>query len=239
VHYWLCPTCGYVQTDTPTWLDEAYSDAIAATDTGLVSRNIQYASVTDSLIHACFNPRGTFVDYGGGYGLLVRLLRDRGLDFHLWDPKCANLFARGHEAREPVRPDQELVTAFEVFEHLVDPLADIERMLKFSRRIFFSTRLLPDPAPAPGNWWYYSPETGQHVGFFTRRALEHVAQKFGLNLHTDGVSLHLLSDTRVPAWQFRLATRYRVARLTAALRLRPSLNPQDYEQALRNAQAGR
>jgi hypothetical protein len=235
VNYWLCGACGYVQTDAPTWLEEAYSDAIAASDVGLVARNIQYAAVTDSLVRRCFDASGSFVDYGGGYGLLVRLLRDEGLDFRLWDPRCANLFAKGFEASAPDRPCHELVTAFEVFEHLVHPLDEVKAMLKFSRRIFFSTRLLPEPAPAPGSWWYYCHETGQHVGLFSRRSLENLARTLGLHFTTDGISLHLLSDAPMPAWKFKLVTRYRFARMAHVLGRRKSLLPADYERIISSA----
>jgi hypothetical protein len=37
---------------------------------------------------------GTFVDIGGGYGLLTRLMRDRGFDFYWKDPHCENIFAK-------------------------------------------------------------------------------------------------------------------------------------------------
>jgi len=48
----------------------------------------------------------------------------------------------------------ELVSAFEVFEHLVNPLEEIERMLRLSDSILFSTLLVPTPAPGLADWWY-------------------------------------------------------------------------------------
>ena len=27
VNYWRCQNCGFIETDTPYWLDESYSDA--------------------------------------------------------------------------------------------------------------------------------------------------------------------------------------------------------------------
>ena len=37
VAYHQCPVCGLTQTDTPTWLEEAYVDAIHPTDTGVLA----------------------------------------------------------------------------------------------------------------------------------------------------------------------------------------------------------
>ena len=34
-----CPKCGYVQTETPYWLEQAYVHAINRSDTGLLRRN--------------------------------------------------------------------------------------------------------------------------------------------------------------------------------------------------------
>jgi hypothetical protein len=37
--YEVCDACGFLRAHEPYWLDEAYSSAIAAADTGLVARN--------------------------------------------------------------------------------------------------------------------------------------------------------------------------------------------------------
>src|SRR5664280_1236230 len=40
VVFLLCDGCGLLQTETPSWWPEAYPEAIAAVDTGLVQRNV-------------------------------------------------------------------------------------------------------------------------------------------------------------------------------------------------------
>jgi hypothetical protein len=213
VRYDRCPQCGLIQTETPHWLNEAYSEAIAGSDTGLLRRNFILAATTQSIIRSYFRPDGRFVDYGGGYGALVRLMRDAGHDFRRHDPMCANLFARGFDAAPPAQPDYELVTAFEVFEHLVQPREEMARMLAFSRNILFTTLLQPSAAPTPDTWWYYCLDTGQHVTLYTRAALEALGRAHGLRLVTDGKQLHLFTDQRIQPWWFTLISRYRVARL--------------------------
>ena len=36
VDYFECPYCGFIQTEEPYWLTEAYSSAITSSDIGLV-----------------------------------------------------------------------------------------------------------------------------------------------------------------------------------------------------------
>jgi hypothetical protein len=47
----------------------------------------------------------------------------------------------------------------------------------------FFTEPLPIPAPPIADWWYYGPEHGQHIAFFTREALQQLAARFSKLLH--------------------------------------------------------
>ena len=38
--YFDCENCGYVQTEEPTWLEEAYTNSINDSDTGIMLRNL-------------------------------------------------------------------------------------------------------------------------------------------------------------------------------------------------------
>ena len=40
VNYWECRECGFIQTDNPYWLNEAYSSAIVDADIGLANPSI-------------------------------------------------------------------------------------------------------------------------------------------------------------------------------------------------------
>ena len=115
-----------------------------------------------------------------------------------------DLFACGFEY-EPERTGHvDLTTAFEVFEHLPEPRAALREMLGVAPAIFFSTELVPAQTPTSvGDWWYFAPEHGQHISFYTYRALQHLAIEFGLHLYTDGFSLHLLSAKPIPRFSFR------------------------------------
>lgn len=211
--YLRCDVCGFVQITNSDWIDEAYANPIVQSDVGIVSRNLATASTTGLLIHSCFPQANSFVDYGGGYGLFVRLMRDRGFNFYRQDAYCDNLLARGFDAETNGEAQYDLLTAFEVFEHLIEPIVEIQKMLTFSRSIFFSTLLIPNPTPKLNEWWYYGLEHGQHVSLYTLPALKHIASRFKLNLISNGNSLHLLTEQKVSALLFRLICHARLARL--------------------------
>ena len=198
VEYFRCSNCGFVQTETPYWIEEAYSEAIASSDVGLVFRNGMFSNITSKLLFCFFDHQAKFIDYGAGYGLFVRLMRDRGFDFYWSDIFCENLFAKGFEVLESANNQFEVLTAFEVFEHLVDPITEIQEILKYSKNILFSTTLLPDTGYHPNEWWYYSLTEGQHISLYTLKALAIIADKFNLKLYSNGSSLHLLTEKDLP-----------------------------------------
>jgi len=198
ISYFKCPHCEFIQTEKPYWIEEAYNSAIADMDTGYVSRNLIYKDFVSSFIlqNKQFDADGRFLDYGGGYGLFVRLMRDKGYDFYREDLFCQNIFAKHFDIEDIVVNDSfEMLTCFEVFEHLVEPLSEIEKMLSFSKSIFFSTEMQPNKElKSLDDWWYFAPETGQHVALYTRKTLEFIAKKYQLNLYSNNTSIHLLTD---------------------------------------------
>lgn len=228
VQYFQCPACRFVQTEAPYWLAEAYASALIAADVGAARRNLDLAGVTQTVIQRFFRADASFLDYGGGYGLFVRLMRDRGFDFRWHDRYAANLMSMGFAAA-PDETGFELVTAFEVLEHLVDPVPEIEAMLGRGGALLCTTLLLPPDNPKPGAWWYYAPSGGQHVSLYTLESLRHLARRFGCHLATNGASLHLFSKRPTSDRLFRLVTRRRVSAVLNRLHPRRSLIASDFE----------
>lgn len=197
VQYYQCPNCDFIQTEKPYWLKEAYENAITDLDVGLVSRNLSYSEEIEKIIKANFNYKGKFLDFAGGYGLFVRLMRDIGLDFYRQDKYCENIFATNFDLEDMgTKTKFEVVTAFEVFEHLEKPLTDIEKMLEYSDTIIFSAQLQPKKDIKNTNdWWYFVPETGQHISFYAGKTLEYIAREYNLFFYSSG-DLHLLTKKK-------------------------------------------
>ena len=204
IDFFQCKETGFIQTEKPYWLSEAYADAITKLDLGLVQRNIELSEAVAPILQKYFNPNAAFLDYAGGYGLFTRLMRNKGFQFYHTDKFCTNIFAEGHDLTNTnPKPHFELVTAFEVFEHLENPLADIEEMLQHAHNLIFSTVIVPNPVPAANQWWYYSLETGQHIAFYTLDALQFLAAKHNKFFYTNGKNLHLFSAKKLSGHPFR------------------------------------
>ena len=212
VKYYKCMTCGFIAPEEPYWLDEAYSSAITKLDIGLIQRNQLMTPIVKAVINKWFDPQARFIDYGGGYGMLVRMMRDRGFDFYWQDVHCANLYAESFDISDVAPFRAELLTAFEVFEHLVDPVSELEKMLTLTDTILFSTTVQPFDNVTPESWWYFTPETGQHVALHSRTSLQALADQFGLNYCWKDQSIHLFSRKVINDRVFKLLMRPRLCR---------------------------
>lgn len=190
VDYFKCGVCGFLCTEKPFWLDEAYQNPITCSDTGLLERNIALSRKVAVLIYKLFDPNGRYLDYAGGYGVFSRLMRDSGFEFYHVDPFTQNIFARDIEWEGQMSMDG--ITCFECFEHLVNPMEDIERMIGISSNIVFSTVLIPESVP-PKSWDYYGFEHGQHIAFYSHETLFFIARKFGVFVFSVG-NLHLFTS---------------------------------------------
>ena len=200
IDYFYCSNCGFLQTEEPYWLNEAYIEPINKYDSGYLSRNIYLSKIIPDIIKSFFNPSKKFLDYGGGYGVFVRLLREQNFDFYWYDKYTPNIFAKEFEFSDILKDQIEAVTCFEEFEHFANPLEEIEKIISISRNVIFTTELLPYPIPLPYNWWYYGLEHGQHISFYSENTLRYIAKKYNLiyinysNLYQ--MNLHIFLDKR-------------------------------------------
>jgi hypothetical protein len=173
IGYFECVNCGSLQTQEPTWLANAYARSnLADADTGAAQRVlVNHAFVLAAV--KIFRLR-TILDFGGGDGLLCRLLRDRGVDAHIVDdyatPTYANLFKGSLEHR------YDLITAFEVFEHLANPANALGRLFESKPRFVIASTETYSGQDA--SWWYLCPSQGQHVFFYSTKALRSLAQRY-------------------------------------------------------------
>ena len=228
VKYYQCENCEFLQTAEVFWINEAYEDAITKQDIGLLYRNRIITPILKSLIKLFFNKKNRFIDYGAGYGVLVRNMRDYGFDMYRYDKYCSNIFADGFDYEE--KNKYELLTAFEVFEHLDDPIKEVESMLNFSDNIFFSTEVQPSKNVVPNNWWYIMPETGQHIALYSISSLQQIALKYNLNFYTNGKNLHLFTKKKINNLIFKLLMRHKIAIIADNILVDPkSLLLKDYK----------
>lgn len=129
--------------------------------------------------------------------MFVRLMRDRGFNTYRQDSYCENLFAISFNIEDSNTENYELLTTFEVFEHLEDPITEIKKMFQLSDSILFSTLLQPNVKfKSINDWWYFLPYSGQHISLYSKESLIRISKIFNCNLYSNHKDLHLLTKRK-------------------------------------------
>jgi len=234
--YFQCPECRIIKPENPTWLPESYASAIAETDVGLVSRNLRNRDLLGAILTRLHPIGRRILDVGGGYGLLCRLMRDGGWDCYTSDVYCENLFAKAYEPSEEFQASTLL--AFEVFEHIDDPLSFLrDKIREFGAiNVIFSTMTHRWDVP-PLDWWYYTFETGQHISIYSRQSLQRLAVEVGWHYLQISDEMHVFTKDKPSALTRLLLCRnhrgvsYLYRRFVNWFRRRKSFMNSDYQTA--------
>ncbi|MDD3030156.1 MAG: class I SAM-dependent methyltransferase [Alphaproteobacteria bacterium] len=203
VYYFFCPTCGFTfAPELCAWPWEIFERKIYNEDYAAVdpSFRMKRPHQNHEILTGLFSKskgRIRHLDFGGGNGFLSKLLKESGWDTQSYDP----VLDKG------VRPEDlgqfDLVTAFEVFEHVPDVnelMGRLKALLKPSGLIYFST-MLSDRDIVPGKrltWWYVAPRNG-HISLFSMKSLAVLAGKFDLNYKPQDNRAHFLWSS-LPDW---------------------------------------
>jgi SAM-dependent methyltransferase len=193
VQYHACGDCGFCfAPEIAKWTDQQFRERIY--NPGYAEVDPDYSDLRPRaqahMLRDKFGARALglrHLDYGGGNGLLSRLLVEAGWDSTAYDP-----FADpGTQLADLGRFD--VVTAFEVFEHVPDAPALMDRiasLLKDDGMVVFST-MLSDGNIAPGEpltWWYAAPRNG-HISLYSRVSLAFLAgtESFSFGSYSPGL----------------------------------------------------
>jgi hypothetical protein len=176
VAYFQCTGCRCLQTETPYWLEEAYADTRRPLDVYSATRIEQLRGVTQHVSRLFKWQSGErLLDWGAGDGLLVRMLRDAGIDAYSYDIHTRNNYAVGFDAAPGA--GFRMITAFELWEHLPEPAEELDRIFSLQPDIHLLTTGLYSGQGS--DWHYLVPETGRHVFLYSREAMHWIAEKYG------------------------------------------------------------
>ena len=199
--YFHCDNCGFVFIGNPFWLNDSYDKSVNKVDTGVLARAYRLSPIISIITYYLLGKDAKCLDFAGGYGALTRLMRDIGFDFYWYDPYSENLLAKGFEHNDSLK--YQLLTSIECFEHLPDPMEEINKMFSFSKNILFTTDLVPQPVPQPEQWWYYGLEHGLHVSFYSDKTLKYIAEQNGLNYYSLGW-IHFITERKINEKVFKV-----------------------------------
>jgi hypothetical protein len=243
--YFKCPNCLSVQVTNAFWIEEAHTNAISKLDTGLASRCISAANMIGTVLALeglCFS-RG--VDWAGGTGLLTRLLRDQGFKVFTFDKYAEPLHANGFELTAiEARSEANFISAIECIEHLENPIEELGRYTSTKELFFFTVDLISEETPDPSRneWWYFLPESGQHITFPTAKGLSFFGNTLGFNHYFRIGSMHVLSRRKMKLrtralMRFKLIRRLLFIFLPIALSKRYSLTSLDQRNLINEIQS--
>lgn len=131
------------------------------------------------------------LDFGSGNGLLTERLKRAGFDSVAYDP-FVHLEAPAGRFN--------LITCFEVFEHVPDPQQLMRHLASYldDTGILIASTLLSDDQGPLLDWWYASPRNG-HISLYSGRSLGELAVQHSLRAHISSEGTHSFFRN-LPAW---------------------------------------
>ena len=206
VYYYLCEECGFCfAPEFQRWSHQDFAERIYNADYAAVdpdysgTRPKNNAALIDKLFGKS-REEIRHLDYGGGAGLLSRALSETGWRSASYDPFV-----------DPAGAGRlgtfDLITAFEVFEHVPDIhglLRELGGLMSDNSLVLLST-LLSDGEIAKDKrltWWYASPRNG-HISLFSQKSLAIALARIGLKFGSFARGLHVAFRS-LPKWASHL-----------------------------------
>lgn len=175
VRYFECFGCKSLQSEYPYWLAESYAPHSLVPDFSTLRRVVHTQKIIFWISKIFkFEDNHKLLDWGGGNGLLVRLLRDVDIDSYLLDEYVKNLYAISFEHLPS--NNYRMITAIQVWEHFSDPAEEMVKMFSMNPDfVLVSTGLYNSQGPD----WQYLNAYGRHVFCYSLEGRKKIAEKFG------------------------------------------------------------
>jgi FMN phosphatase YigB (HAD superfamily)/SAM-dependent methyltransferase len=205
-----CCECGFIFADPLPHanLTDLYGDMVdVAYVESSSARRVQMRRIIDAIVRA-YPQTKSILDVGAGTGLLVSESRKKGFRVDGVEPShwCVDiarringvdLFCGTLETSADKLGEYDSVVLIDVIEHLGDPMRLLSQALDRLSAKGVLVIVTPDVGSKTANlmgknWWHYRTA---HVGYFNRRAMNFLLNKFGLEVVSD----------RLIGWRFSAA----------------------------------
>lgn len=205
IRYYLCDQCRFCfAPEFGSWTFSDFERRIYNDEYELVDPEYRFMRPHNNagiLIERFGNSDISHLDYGGGSGLLSKTLSKHGWNSQSYDP-----FVNQDVDVEDLG-QFDLLTAFEVFEHVPDVnalFADLKTLLKPDGLLFFSTLLSEEEISRgkPLTWWYAAPRNG-HISLFSKESMRICMQKNNLQFASFSPAYHIAFQN-LPTWASHL-----------------------------------
>lgn len=191
IGYMQCTVCHSLQTEKPFWLAESYVDENEKYDTGQVFRSITNAALVFALADIFNLKNEKILDYGCGAGLLVRLLRDAGLNAYGFDQYSIPRLCIAFHEHELLGGS--IINACEVVQHFENPKDDFDKLFIHKPLIVIISTTLYNGEGS--SWYYLASQHGQHIFFYSKQAMELIGRKYGyFTLFLDEYTIYLKTN---------------------------------------------
>lgn len=194
VWYRRCSACGFVFSNhADTWSPAEFEARIYNEEYRRIDPDFAGARPRFFLerLQSLFGDRLRplrILDYGAGDGALVDLMRGAGLDAVGYDP-----YSRRPDFRQRPTSRFDLVLAFEVFEHSVDPkglVQDMAQLLDPQGLLLFSTTLNDGRPLFPRLAWPYAAPRNGHFSLYSAHSLDVLFAGVGRRVGSFDSELH-------------------------------------------------
>jgi 2-polyprenyl-6-hydroxyphenyl methylase/3-demethylubiquinone-9 3-methyltransferase len=179
ISYLRCRRCGFIFTpDFDACSDKEISEQIYNSEYIIADpefRTVRPKTMSEVMIKEIGMLKSSIsaLDYGGGNGTFAGLMSQAGFFYQCCDPYFGMSVEPAHQF--------DLVTAFEVMEHTLDPKVTLKTMLSYLKPdglIWLSTAL--QPRNVKPSWWYIGPRNG-HFSIFSEQSLIELASRCGVH----------------------------------------------------------